>query len=826
MAVFNPDVGGVPAPNMPDQTGASRGMSANRAWEALFEGVGDLIGGTAAAIDTDIKTSIRNDANSVFETANQPYEAPPADLSKGTESIKNLHAAWEQGKLSDVHYYGLLNTELKSLRAKYPGYEDVVDATIQEVTGVRPANAYRNALISEFNAQAAEAGDTEKSWKSWENQNQSTIAFLYPDYFTNPDKYSTRRGEVRAEVARYDGIKENDKYIKDTNADAVYSTAAASLGFDVSTTIGNLPKLLGLEDDNIYQFLEKASKVAPSAEESLALTASLDQLILQTEANIDNQMMMTRETSNARPGDPPVSWFGILGSTRAKEIKDQVLGPLKNIRQYINNGDFALAAYNTKLVEAMKTDDVAKLLNGSGGEFFRAKMAADAVDPELFNQWVAANPDARDNAYTQAIPELLARIAQTPEANTNAIAASIANDTKMSEADRAAALKQLIGGVNTTLAYGSYATPDQIAQTVQNTYDISDGEDVFSLVSDEDFMDVYTTLFSQDITANVLANGTPEAIKTYKDAAIDRFQSVPEFRDAAAALKNFIEIDKRLGVGVAEGGEIFVRRIDAGAPAGTYDAMQDKLFDARVDKANQAIGALNHAFRLLDPILLGEKTSGEDRDKLHLQLLETLSVNYGAGKQQDFFEWLGQEALKAFTPKEGASGEGNKSSWDLSEVDFQLPEEIRVAGVDANITDVIKGFEGIRTNAYWDVNAYRTGYGSDTITLADGTVQTVTRNSRITQADADRDLQRRLNDEFIPDVQSDIGTDVWNSLPSGAQAALVSVAYNYGSLPSKVIKAAKTGDLQTLADAVASLRTHNQGINSKRRMTEASLITG
>ena len=37
-----------------------------------------------------------------------------------------------------------------------------------------------------------------------------------------------------------------------------------------------------------------------------------------------------------------------------------------------------------------------------------------------------------------------------------------------------------------------------------------------------------------------------------------------------------------------------------------------------------------------------------------------------------------------------------------------------------NAFDLIKRFEGFRTTPYWDVNAYRTGYGSDTVTLADG----------------------------------------------------------------------------------------------------------
>lgn len=641
MAVFNPDAGGVPSPNMPDQTGASRGLPANRSFEALFSGIGDAVGGVTAAIDSDIKTSIRNDAVNIFEDSNKPYDLPPADLAKGTESVRTLQAAWEQGKLSDVHYYGLLNTELKSMRAKYPGYEDVVDSTIQEVTGVRPANAFRNAIISELNAQAEGMADTEKAWKTWENSNQSTIAFLYPDYFQQPDKYN--RAEVRSEVARYQAVKENDKYIKDTNADAVYSTAAASLALDVNTTIGNLSKMMGLGDKNIYEVLEQAAKVNPSPDELLSMTSSLDLIIRKQEAAIDSQMLSTRESATTQPGDPPISWFGILGAAKAKEVKDAVLEPLRRIRSYISEGNFTLAAYNTQLIDAMKNKDVANLMTGPGGDYFRVAKALEGIDPELFQSWVATNPSARKNAYTDAIPGLLAQIANTSDKNTNEVANTIANDTTMSEADRAAALTGLINGVNTTLASGSKATGTQVDQTVANTYSKDSDGDIFDLVEDADYMSVYTRMFDTKVTENIKANGSSESFKTYRDAAIDRFQSVPEFRNAAAALKNFIEIDDNLKVTTDKDGQLIVSMTPT--DTGENRMLNRALNDSRVTAAQNAIQALNQSFRLLDPILLPDGAGTDEKTKLHQEMLELLSVQLGAGKQQDFFDWLGTNVL-------------------------------------------------------------------------------------------------------------------------------------------------------------------------------------
>ena len=51
--------------------------------------------------------------------------------------------------------------------------------------------------------------------------------------------------------------------------------------------------------------------------------------------------------------------------------------------------------------------------------------------------------------------------------------------------------------------------------------------------------------------------------------------------------------------------------------------------------------------------------------------------------------------------------------------------------------------EGFAGNAYWDVNAYRAGYGSDTWTDAEGKVHKVKKGTAVTAEDAARDLAVR-----------------------------------------------------------------------------------
>jgi GH24 family phage-related lysozyme (muramidase) len=813
--VFNPDAGGVPSPNMPDQTGASRGSTPNRSWEALFSGLGDAVTGVTQAVDRGIKESISFDANNIFTEAQKPYDVPPADLSKGTESIRTLQAAWDQGKLSDVHYYGLLATQTKNLRAKYPGYEEFVDATIQEVTGVRPANAYRNAIVSELNAQEAAVQDTEKAWRSYENSNQDTIAFLYPDYFNQPDKYN--RDEVRAGVARYLGVKNNDSYLKDISQENVYATSTASLALDVDTTISNLGNMLGFGDKNIYQILNDAAKTPMTEEQTLMLASQLQNVIDRTTDSIDRQMITNRSTDTQ-----PMSWFSILGESKASEVKKQVLAPLVRIQQYISEGNFTMAAYASKLTSAQKNDDVRRLLEGPAGPQLRAQMAADSIDPELFQTWVATQNGQRDTAYSAAIPELMAQIA-TGDRNTNAVATAIAEDTKVSEADRAGALNSLITNVGKTLGAGTSATPEQIEKVVQNTYNLQDGKDVFSLVEDEDYMKVYTMLFDQSVTQNLRATATPETWKLYQDAAVERFQTVPEFRNAAATLNDVITKMPSLKATLDSNGQLVVSA--TGGFENLTDPMARLMMKNTLESTQNTVNVLNHAFRLLDPILLAEGASTEDKLKIRESLLDSLKVNLSAGKEGTIFDWF-KGLFNAQTVENKAT---DTMQFDLSDIDYAIPgqEVTQTAALTGNtIVDTIIGFEGFRNSPYWDTNALRTGYGSDTVTLADGSYQTVGRGTTVTREDAARDLNRRLTTEFIPEIIEDVGNDTWSSLNERQQAALASIAYNYGSLPSRVIKAVKSGDVDKMAAAIEALQSHNGGVNRKRRLAEASMVRG
>ena len=138
---------------------------------------------------------------------------------------------------------------------------------------------------------------------------------------------------------------------------------------------------------------------------------------------------------------------------------------------------------------------------------------------------------------------------------------------------------------------------------------------------------------------------------------------------------------------------------------------------------------------------------------------------------------------------------------------------------------MLRRIEGFRPEPYMDVNALRAGYGSDTVTLADGRVVPVTQGTRVTQEDAERDLARRVP-EFERRAAAAVGEERFAALPPNVRAALTSVAYNYGTLPGRIRNAVQSGDVDAIAAAVEGLAGDNQGINARRRSEEAAVIRG
>ncbi len=151
--------------------------------------------------------------------------------------------------------------------------------------------------------------------------------------------------------------------------------------------------------------------------------------------------------------------------------------------------------------------------------------------------------------------------------------------------------------------------------------------------------------------------------------------------------------------------------------------------------------------------------------------------------------------------------------------------------------DLIIPFEGFTAIAKKDSDGYcRIGHGSSHITKEDGTVINIgkpdsgktcaeTYTYTITVDDAHRDLKRLIPHTFIPLVQRKIkewGGDI-SKLNDATVAALVSVAYNYGHIPSELKAGIAASDMTAIGTALKT-DFNNPKSNPKRRKKEGDYI--
>lgn len=266
----------------------------------------------------------------------------------------------------------------------------------------------------------------------------------------------------------------------------------------------------------------------------------------------------------------------------------------------------------------------------------------------------------------------------------------------------------------------------------------------------------------------------------------------------------------------------------------TEDIYRQQGFQAAKDYVDKSTSELGAQYKFSDKIrtqALGWLRSEEagmrgERD--------SISREWGTAKPllgtiaPETLQEMADRAYSVGAVKVGDDIRANLAAVDVNNSLRQLPDSDRLKLLQTgkytgDAPAMLRQFEGLKLGAYYDVNHFRVGYGSDTVTRADGTIEKVTPSTRITQEDAERDLQRRTA-QTQDSIRSQIGGDAWNKLSGAAQTSLTSVAYNYGSLPDRVIPAAQSGDPQAISQAILGLSGDNSGINARRRSAEAANV--
>jgi hypothetical protein len=679
----------------------SRGGGADRSLGTLFSGIGDAISGGVSTADNYIKNRIEDQARygldqlnegttaALQDTAGQtsalangasPVQsqggvATPGPIKSASQSLQTLAMAREQGKITDEFYYQQLNSQLKDLRSRYPGYEKDVDQIVQQVTGVKPANAYRQALQARIQADAQVMQSSQNKWEDYTKSNAGYIQMAFPDYFSNPDKYAGRQTEIQAGVAKIKGDEQSwDYQVKaNTNNQTVLQQKLGDRLSQVGQSLlSGTTKAAGLDLPNFVQSLTNAGKGPGLSPDQLsAMTGQYDQFkfnarsLLMAEAN--------------RPE------LGMISPTQKQQYVDSAMAPIEAIGTMLQNKQYDQAARLAAQNTAMQDQGLADLYKTN--PLVPAAVGISKVAPEVGQyvmQQVIQNMGGVQNFIkSTAVADQVEGVVSGGDTLSDVNGRAISSKN-LSQGQKNQIVSATVNSSLNTIREGK-ATPDQVNQFVQNNYNTQ--KDIFKQVTGDQpdsgqsqYLKLYTKMFDPKITDQVVKSGDQKLINQYFDYAVDKFRSIPEIRAAQNTVTQNINYSDFMRAYYDESKNKIVIEADQGKIDNMGGREGGGTSRIMLQQTVKAASALNQALSVMSPIIEG---SGQNEAQTVTDLIGTLGQE---GSQKGFLGWLKDSLDRSVqSAQDTKNGSGQATEGTYKEVPLDNPVSPDAEKVDYNI---------------------------------------------------------------------------------------------------------------------------------------------
>jgi GH24 family phage-related lysozyme (muramidase) len=750
--------------------------------------------------DKEEKNRLLKDADSVADSLLKDVpidEDLPSGMQSGLDSFNRYAKAYSRGGNSDLDLYTKMTLQAKQLKAKYPQYADNVDSAIQSALGSKPANRVRQELNSlldkEMAADQEKSGSTEKFYRQWASTNSEYLGkagYKVSDLdFTNDKQMMT----VWNHVSKMQG---EDLSVRTAKNAAELNTATGKQQVDnykavASEEIGTkIDQVLRAGTPAFDQFMASKNKAMKDNIVTPEEQAEISQLwgAIQSQIKLESTALVNSPFYNRV----------LVSKSDREDVLSKVDERLGVYNDMLTNGMFGLFNGVKNQIESKYAIEELKVLQGTYGDYTKFIMLGRKMGIPLESIDAALEqlhgPGPLQDLKTQAARQFL---------TTGVVTGAISN------------LGEGLGKA----AQDGVATPEFAKKTLDDiSFILTDPNQDKQVVSNT-VKSVYQSMTNDTLLKQFKGESKRVVFNRLTDPRIfERLKGTEEYALAEDWAKNqFVELNRsnvdqfiEHSGSIGQGFDVifdpksstlkiatqpgFNPTFIPGRSGGSPEAMKQNRIGNDANAIRSALIPINNDLAKIHKIVEGGSTGLDPAEETKLLL------NLGG------FHKLPKE-LQQKILNGSEEGEVKKTSSTIDDPSMKL----------------VAGFESFRDKAYWDVNAWRVGYGSDTTTDEKGNVQRVTRNTRVSKEMALMDLQRRIP-EFQETIIEDVGLLSWNNLPDEQKAALTSITYNYGELPKSVVSAVRQGDPELIRASIEDLQTHNDGINKKRRLKEASLF--
>lgn len=538
MVAFNPDNRSNEPTNW---TGRSQGLPANRAFEVAAEGIANTVEGVAKAKDFQIQQDIRQDVEDVFAGTNKAFgldeeagfgaagsqdEVPTEFKSAGKDFRERLGktiAARDQGRLSDAHYQSMLAYSMKNIKAKYPGYHEIIDSIYANVTGEHPAIALRNSLEQQYAAEKRKSDDSADDLKKAIDKYSDIIAApnMFPDFFTNPEKYRGREEEVlakaRQESARREMVKAEDSQLSLEAKQGNMNNAQAKKTYGTRVTQivdekmqGALNMVIGPNGEKFNDVISRASSGKISPEEAQQLTAFVGNLKYNTQLAI--QQLSTNE------------WVVGMDTADRRQVEEDALKRLDLIEQAVNSEQYGAILVHERANKFLKERNLS-VLRKEFGEIQALEAMIDVLGPAA-PEWFLRTGGG--SALTDSITPSAVVQTLTGKMNMTGVIGAI-NSEDLTGEQKGQAVSDYLRTMKSAFLDDS-TTPDVVANAVISNFGGTNPaiDDVFKNAEKSNHMEIYTFWTDPRVVDKLVASGNGQAIAFYNAWAKDKLDDIPE----------------------------------------------------------------------------------------------------------------------------------------------------------------------------------------------------------------------------------------------------------------------------------------------------------
>lgn len=696
----------------PNFTARSQGPMVDRSFETLFEGLGNAAAGAANVMDESIQNRIRGQAQESFNSLNEDFGFTPetivaepgqmpTEIRTFRENAQRLVNARNQGKLTDTAYYARMVSDTRRLKSSFPGYGEQVDQIIQDVTGTRPANALRSAMLSEVASIEAERGAQNDRNQRWVDQNEALIELFAPGYFNGEYDVEVARRRVRKEQAKLERINYESQIETATQAQQsrLFESHARQI---VTSNLKAGTNRLGFdfESPGSVRTLFENPDFDPQA-----FGQMLEGQKLATRRSIE-ESMFDPETGELKPA------YNSLSKKERDELIDSQLSIFDDIREAVGLGDYdALDFYKNQINLRESRTQLDFLTQNPDIQKYQA--IVEALGPELSKAVLSQEQGLK---ASKQIADALAIELFGDESGSVSPASQIDKmnqSDSLSDEEKSAVAVDYINRMKTGLTKGG--TPEQTAQLAKTIFG-NGGMDIFENIQSDQRYQFFTTMATPRIAQNIANSGDQEAIKAYTDWMTNAFGSLTEFRTLASTNRTTGLIDKVTTVGF-DGGK-FVLEFDEAEVRSLGGSIEGgvKAWQKRLEQVNRAVATIL-------PVLEAQGLSGEEATREAVRLLS----EEAQGGMVEPGSLLGKMMLRIDQPDDVAEFSAKFEETQLEDFDFEAAKVALVEGGQSSykdpavrqILDMVGSAEGADYNDVFGYNQNKYGWTPTEMTISE-----------------------------------------------------------------------------------------------------------